>query len=175
MKNMATELGIILIGYFTLVPAIQVSMADQSEFVGMQWAVFCSPLWLIGLSLLVGNTYIYTKWIPPGASLLSSSCPWLPSVPYRHLLSSWAYTFSSPSTCPWILALPSCLTQTHPRKWVSQSPHSPSSSCSGAPDPSGNLLLQLSRSGTHTHAYLGPQPLTLLPSCLAQYSLVITR
>lgn len=27
MKNMATELGIILIGYFTLVPAIQVSRA----------------------------------------------------------------------------------------------------------------------------------------------------
>lgn len=52
MKNMATELGIILIGYFTLVPAIQVSMADQFEFegqklvstAGMQCAIFPSPL-----------------------------------------------------------------------------------------------------------------------------------
>ena len=59
MKNMATELGIILIGYFTLVPAIQVSMADRLEFAGqrlvgtaeMQCAVFCSPLWLVGLKV----------------------------------------------------------------------------------------------------------------------------
>lgn len=29
MKNMATELGIILIGYFTLVPAIQVPVFDK--------------------------------------------------------------------------------------------------------------------------------------------------
>lgn len=49
MKNMATELGIILIGYFTLVPAIQVSMVDRFEFSATQCAVFCSPLWLIGL------------------------------------------------------------------------------------------------------------------------------
>lgn len=57
MKNMATELGIILIGYFTLVPAIQVSMGDQFEFAGqrlvgtarMQGTIFSSPFWLIGI------------------------------------------------------------------------------------------------------------------------------
>lgn len=32
MKNMATELGIILIGYFTLVPAIQVRVAHGFGF-----------------------------------------------------------------------------------------------------------------------------------------------
>lgn len=39
MKNMATELGIILIGYFTLVPAIQVSVADQFEHTGQRLVV----------------------------------------------------------------------------------------------------------------------------------------
>lgn len=34
MKNMATELGIILIGYFTLVPAIQVRPGPSGPCAG---------------------------------------------------------------------------------------------------------------------------------------------
>ncbi|KFM01391.1 Sterol regulatory element-binding protein cleavage-activating protein, partial [Aptenodytes forsteri] len=91
-------------------------------------------------SLLVGNTYIYTMWISPGASLLSSSCPWMPGLPSWDPSSSWAYRFSSSSSWPLILALPSCLTHTHARAHVqvglsvAPQPHGTSGSWPGAPE-----------------------------------------
>lgn len=39
MKNAATELGIILIGYFTLVPAIQVTLQGWLHLLAAIWGV----------------------------------------------------------------------------------------------------------------------------------------
>lgn len=59
MKNAATELGIILIGYFTLVPAIQVTLQGWLHLLAAIWGVCvwgggpvisCKPL--IGSMLL---------------------------------------------------------------------------------------------------------------------------
>lgn len=62
-------------------------------------------------------------WIPLGASLLASSCLWIPSLPSCAPSSSWAYAFSSSSSWPWILALPS-YTNTRVQVGVSITPQS---------------------------------------------------
>lgn len=66
MKNMATELGIILIGYFTLVPAIQVSVAHGFGFAGQS---------LVGTAGPQQDLEFLSIWCPaPPALSLRDTC-----------------------------------------------------------------------------------------------------
>ena len=98
MKNMATELGIILIGYFTLVPAIQVSVAGGLEFVGQrlsgtagtQRTIFRSPLWLE--SLVVGSMCRCGTWGHGWAGMgVLGGWTWWSQRSFPTLMILWVY------------------------------------------------------------------------------------
>lgn len=61
MKNVATELGIILIGYFTLVPAIQVRLCPQLYVLAAIWCVCVSVHPVISCKLLIESMLLYQR------------------------------------------------------------------------------------------------------------------